>query len=770
MPTPQHSSRSIRLNVTHSIFLADFATEDTEENQWIPAVVYVSRTWGGPARLHMSAIIVCAASSGQVLFSRVIDQSWNFWEIPCANHHSCQWAVYNQSGYEELFWLLFDTPEGLSEFVAMYRGHEGLVAHSNHALDRLLGIIVQDLPPAIRNGHTSLEVTGTAVASDGATSNYSCALFTVGLVLLLSSTPLDESLVSLVLRKLAALNRMLQTKFARLLSWVEGVALATQFSRVVESLGRRTIHDLPDELLLDVFKWTLIIDEFQLEYLGGPKVVIPRIVALSHVCRLWRNIALGYPHFWTHVDDRYRQRLDAFVERSGTQPLWLSLNSDTEGLENILSAHATRLQRVDLTVKFGYEGIPPILHHPHLPSLRCFTISYEDVAPQEDAIASPIILFGQESSRLTALAVVFAANWWAANRFPNLTHLHMVLQHLDGTPPSESLIKLLSNAPVLQHLHIYGLAAVADSEPPAPPPPPALLPHMQSITFIQSDLLEVLDVLTSLVIPSTVFVRLSHMYTSDLLPELPYLAVFDSVTRMEMATSQEFMHFVVEGPNSGLWLDCELTGEALEQDDWTEWVGELHTTVPLPRIDTLQIYLDTHVEIFEPLLRHMVALSSLSIRFENELEIEANTTDDIPPAKVVYNLLAQSDCVLCPNIRTLVIDIPAQYYPVLSPLPIPMIHATSLVYMISERKLMGHPLGQVVLQPFADVADADENSFAHIVAQFLETEQPKELSILKPGPSISPFKERALWDVDGKEQFWIMADIDRPMYALPWDR
>ena len=282
---------------------------------------------------------------------------------------------------------------------------------------------------------------------------------------------------------------------------LQGALRTTQPQHASGTLTSRSIQDLPDEMLIEIFKWTLMLHpqaDFKLSYWSRGKDTVPDVIHLTHVCHRWRNIALTYLRFWARVDGRNRERLDAFAERSGGLPLWLSLTTSTNALESILSIYAGRVHRLDFRVKFGHTGPLPILRE-HLSSMRCFTISYEDIAARGRTIPSPAVLFGEETSSLTALAVVFARDWWPINRFPNLTHLYIVLNKSGNLPSSETLINLLSGTPMLQHLLIGNLyasrapASYSTSVTTSTTP----LPHIRSITFLQSNLLEVLDVLIS---------------------------------------------------------------------------------------------------------------------------------------------------------------------------------------------------------------------------------------------------------------------------------
>lgn len=62
---------------------------------------------------------------------------------------------------------------------------------------------------------------------------------------------------------------------------------------------------LTDDVLVEIFKYN-----------------IKKIVTKTHVCRQWRNIALGYTLFWSEIDVGHnRDRLETFLLRSQSRPI-----------------------------------------------------------------------------------------------------------------------------------------------------------------------------------------------------------------------------------------------------------------------------------------------------------------------------------------------------------------------------------------------------------------------------------------------------------------
>ncbi|KAI0373332.1 hypothetical protein BV20DRAFT_918936, partial [Pilatotrama ljubarskyi] len=70
------------------------------------------------------------------------------------------------------------------------------------------------------------------------------------------------------------------------------------------------INRLPAEILVEIFKHVR-------HSLGE----IADIVNVSHVCKLWRSIALGAPELWTVFSINKLDVIAAFLQRSRARPI-----------------------------------------------------------------------------------------------------------------------------------------------------------------------------------------------------------------------------------------------------------------------------------------------------------------------------------------------------------------------------------------------------------------------------------------------------------------
>ncbi|KAI0709170.1 hypothetical protein C8Q76DRAFT_597069, partial [Earliella scabrosa] len=190
------------------------------------------------------------------------------------------------------------------------------------------------------------------------------------------------------------------------------------------------IHTIPDELLLVIFQ--LVLCQPPHSRVVAPSgesrdgIEVSMILGITHVCKRWRAVAIGYPCLWSCIGDRHLELLELFLVRSLQIPLSLHLRSDTPGLRNILSICGRRVQRMDLGVSPNFPHVQDLLKFEPT-SLQCLTIAYDDDTPRLDEELGSVLLFDQDSVHLKALAIHRGHHWLPSNVFPQLTHLHLEL-------------------------------------------------------------------------------------------------------------------------------------------------------------------------------------------------------------------------------------------------------------------------------------------------------------------------------------------------------
>ena len=573
------------------------------------------------------------------------------------------------------------------------------------------------------------------------------------------------------------------------------------------------IQDVPPEIMIMIFKSVLLDEDETLESVFRyPWMKVDRAVAivkLSHVCRFWRAIALGYPGFWTRADGHSIAQLYAFIARSRQYPLSLFLSTRTTGLCDVLRTYGSRIERLDITVCDNSGYLEELDDFVDSTRLQCLTLNHErynDVF-QHDA---SFFLLGKQTLLIKALSIVSLSGHFPANHFPNLTHLRLSLtpsrdrmgHHL---PLSMSLFDLLRNTPKLEFLTIYSIGTDThgfDQEPTEEVP----LPHLRSLVLMLGDLDTVIMFLERLSLPETTFVRLQNICVTDpQVPLLPSLGAVQSIDRLSLTTESTCLQMVAEGPSSGLWLSFKIDdsegsnhgsqndgdnadnadntddagddedeeakdGEEVEveiedESSWDDWLRQLPTLLPLAQVSYMDIYVGAHRNILSDLLPHMQGLTELSIRLKHQYErLGGHPASSM--ALVMYQLLAQVDPVICPTLRKLNIDVDGYHVNAILDL-----HPYELKEMVLLRRRLGHPIQHVVLQPFADEHVVKESVWATVSERFDTLKEELNCVELRgPGLPTIPY-EHADWDrwhINGAEEYWPQSQLEKLMYLLPW--
>lgn len=204
----------------------------------------------------------------------------------------------------------------------------------------------------------------------------------------------------------------------------------------------RPINRLPPELLIHIFS-----------FLGGGAAVVPA----SHVCRRWRDVALGTPSLWTIIrerDDIFAAQ--CFMERSQNAKLDLSVVIDMREpndfaiFQFLVIPHATRVRRlhVDVYGDRAYDFYCLLAARDFLlPVLEHFSIRMNEYGWRDDTRHGPLPSFFGESECLERLTFRAA--------LPLRTHLSPTIRSLtlaERVFDLDDLLSCLDAAPNLEYL------------------------------------------------------------------------------------------------------------------------------------------------------------------------------------------------------------------------------------------------------------------------------------------------------------------------------
>ena len=235
--------------------------------------------------------------------------------------------------------------------------------------------------------------------------------------------------------------------------------------------GHCQINQLPHEILSIIFKYSFEQKErcYNHETLFLVSEILAFELQISHVCRLWRNIALDTPSLWTNIsvittESLPYERVVAHLERSKSLPLDIyiaggvtqlpSVEADTfEALLALLVPHLSRWASIQVVFK-RYEymhtflkavsgpSVPPATRLKEL-RLLCKSRLGSAAIIEGGFSGDDFILFGGSAPLLRTL-VLYAVyvDWSQAwiQSAPNLQTLHLAYHEKDLRPTSAILL------------------------------------------------------------------------------------------------------------------------------------------------------------------------------------------------------------------------------------------------------------------------------------------------------------------------------------------
>ncbi|KAI0757765.1 hypothetical protein C8Q80DRAFT_1265624 [Daedaleopsis nitida] len=474
------------------------------------------------------------------------------------------------------------------------------------------------------------------------------------------------------------------------------------------------VNKLPPELLSDLFH---IIHEGQHDgrvELGAAfsesekKNGSRALLALTHVCRHWRDVAFSTPWFWTHIDCTNEALMEELIPRTKTMLLTLRTRATPSQLSILLKKHGSRVQQLDL--QGTHEDLGYIARDLQCATdnLKCVTVSvsesimhYTDILPD---------LFKEHTLRLQGLAIVNTLNCIPGNQFPCLTHLYIsIVDWLRVTPSYNrisfpDLLVLLSNTPVLESLHTSFLAAT-DLPAMFASPLRALvrLRYLRHLVISHSSMHFTFALLDQLALSERVRVRLHDMQFKEgnlftELTRLPKLACIADgrVTAVELCTIHPVAHLIAENPERGGGVYIRMRRDSHRPN--VHWPAHLHAMLPLERLEKLHIA--THNPILLPsLLQFLPSLTELS------LLLNMATTDLGVMMDCLCAMLRDNNPVLCPTLQTLGLQSSSGL--------LWGFFAPTIIEVAAARKQLGCPLRKVVLQFLPEMPKNKDEWEAH---------------------------------------------------------
>ncbi|KAI0692140.1 hypothetical protein C8T65DRAFT_78722 [Cerioporus squamosus] len=575
------------------------------------------------------------------------------------------------------------------------------------------------------------------------------------------------------------------------------VAMQTidKFKRTVcEEVNKRAlVNKLPHELLVDVFKQSLLGND------PCPTVVLDSrsragdntrpLLWLTHVCHRWRSTALAFSILWRRIDCRNQDQLQEFALRSAPGPFSLfcdlrRFSSRTPDPLLSIASYADRLRRADIVYSNDtlYDPVHKRLLTLRCPTLECLTLSNSPVAAstgRNDPVSVAHTLICQvELPHLRALAIAPVANWLPADPLPALTHLYLSFRWRNEIR-WPSILSILAHAPALEVLHLFHyqhkdpLEGEGEEEP-------IPLPHLKFIVLMKmSSLQRSLALLRQLAIPASCRICLDcHSNTPTLVADavLPRFPATANSNRLTIVTMHSQLELVVEGPSSGFWLRANMSNAApngLPEGRFTGWLSQLSAMLPLSHLSSLQLRLHLPGTTITQILRETVCLTTLEVMFffKSAAQDHSGSLSGADSLIHVCHALSQgpeSQSILCPALHSLTIAMPCGGGSRPNIIDSHPFWLSAIRSLIRARTRIGRPIRRLAVQPLrsdcgalgtfhapASVVDA-------VYAQYVslgEEEDVEDFVLYDPGKEAIAF---STWDWGEIERYWALSEHDRP--------
>ena len=409
------------------------------------------------------------------------------------------------------------------------------------------------------------------------------------------------------------------------------------------------------------------------------------LIALTHVCRGWRNTFTSCSSLWTRLDCMDVDKTHTYIQRSQYSPLEICLTDieDTEYLDDAFSLVVPHLHRLKSLAIYA-DSLPEDLSH-----FRCRAPLLEELEIhlyyRENPVLDSMLFDGDLSSlrELTLSRVLTHLPW---NNMANLRALN-----LRSCPSGYDLTQLLDffeSAPLLRSIELE------DSIPDAPNVPPRRivpLPHLITLSITADTPHSVL--LNHLDIPIGASLILRFNFGDERSPLLDYLpeacANFKNLSPIIMVnlhfnSGNKFVR--LSGPTGSLrvlahWVCAGRDSYAMDY--------EILQSLDAPMLSTTQRLAISKYRYPNPNgaeVEESPAFQTLSFT-DNLRTLILSQCDNMPFFLALDPEENPSKLILCPNLEELIIYIkPRDWFPI-----------EGLISMVKNRALAGAALPSIAM-------------------------------------------------------------------------
>jgi len=283
------------------------------------------------------------------------------------------------------------------------------------------------------------------------------------------------------------------------------------------------------------------------------------LVALTHVCRGWREIFTSRSSLWAFLDCINPHKTLTYIERSGSFPLDIHLErlddqSYCDDAFLLLAPHVGRLG--SLTVCGTADIMPDLIRQFSHPTPLLKELRIDLAFDRDDPPAFPATLFSGDLSSLSRLSLSGLATDLPWRNLVNLTTLQ--LSNVFGTAEPSLITRLLDffeSAPFLSNIEIRSISNLPNLHPRRVVPIPHLKELILSSPYVYSTLVNHLAIPTGASLVLTFPFGGESSPILDCLPkDFRRLDNLSHITAINLFLDQRANYVRFSGPSGQLYL------------------------------------------------------------------------------------------------------------------------------------------------------------------------------------------------------------------------
>ncbi|THU78211.1 hypothetical protein K435DRAFT_64027 [Dendrothele bispora CBS 962.96] len=335
-------------------------------------------------------------------------------------------------------------------------------------------------------------------------------------------------------------------------------------------------------------------------------------IRVSHICRHWRNVALGCPALWSHPNFFMSDSVPEMLLRSKSAPLTIRLALNY-GASKVIEAfhtsleHVARIRELSLaTAGHNFERLFPRTDQaaPHLHKLILNNLSGQSL---REIIILPEDFLDGNAPCLSHLELKDFHLPWSSPLLKNLTTLKLTCLNSQTTllPTSEQLVEVLGRMPGLETLELKNFLPSSSSSLSE-----VTLPRLQDV-LLGGDVAGCANVLNLISFPSTARMGFEGMVDRHATSALDMAPLFlptlskirrglcedDVISSLSISfnladiTIRSVLNAISDQSEQDSWLTISLRHPANVFSDKSEAVGRfLEALAPLTQVSILQVH------------------------------------------------------------------------------------------------------------------------------------------------------------------------------------